>query len=228
MQGCVCENESWAAVLMPFRPISHPDLSDLLTHFTARARPAGPGAEQWIRTMTPWQRLASIIDGEELIPAVTYSGGHPAVCFTESTEAGLAYLIRNEGYQPWGVVLRREWIWSVGGGPVWYFRPEYENQVQNLPPDLRTWHIRLSDDPRRPSDWVHEREWRVPRLDGAPLKLTPDAIAAVIVGDPRWAPDGMPITDQFGEYLGDWPTACWHAAQRWVWNGTGFNFLAPT
>lgn len=96
------EHESWAAVLMPFRPISHPDLSNLLTHFTSRARPPGPGAQHWIHTMAPWQRLASIIDGEELIPAVTYSGGHPAICFTESTEAGLAYLIRNEGYQPWG------------------------------------------------------------------------------------------------------------------------------
>jgi hypothetical protein len=218
------------------RPAEHPDLSDSLVHFTGRARPAAPQVPQWIRDQTPDQRLESILRSAAFVPSVSYSGGWPAVCFTESTVAGLEYLIERQGFHPWGLMIDRQWVFDQGGAPVWHYRSEDEAEIRELSPRLRTWAVRLDSDPSRPSDWLFEREWRVPcKPDVEALVIDPDAVHAVIVGDPFWAPEdieqaaGVPV-DVYGQEvfdLGDavaempvhWtePPACWSGKPRLCW-----------
>jgi hypothetical protein len=213
------------------RAADHPDLSDVLTHFTGRAR-HDAAVELWIQQMQPADRLNSILREGLLRPAVTYSGGQPAICFTESTKPGLAYLIQQTRFAPWGIVLDRQWIYDHGGAPVWHYRPEDEPAVKALPDRLRTWTVRLSTDPDRPSDWLHEREWRIPLLNG-PLPLEPAAIKAIIVGHESWAPEPVELPVEClgfpNEHEGDFdtigpvmqprllPPPCWAGKTRWLW-----------
>jgi hypothetical protein len=174
------------------RTVEHPDLSGLLTHFCDRAR-WQPSITPEIRGMTAQQRLESILWEGLLRGFVTFSGGVPAVCFTEATLNGLAYLTsKPQPYQPWGLVFDRQAIFDAGGGPVYYARPEeYEflrgicesGQVNNR---LQTWLVRLGGT----SDWLEEREWRVP-LAPAPaepaLVLQALGLRALLVGDQGWS-----------------------------------------
>jgi hypothetical protein len=220
------------------RAADHPDLSDVLTHFTGRARPTT--ADGGIRQMLPAERLNSILHDGSLRPAITYSGGQPAICFTESTKPGLAYLIQQASFEPWGFVIDRQWIYDHGGAPVWHYRPEDEPAVKALSDRLRTWTVRLSTNPERPSDWLHERGWRIPRPDG-PLALEPAAVKAIIVGHESWTPElvntpvevpGFPHAFE-GDFdtiglvteLQPLPPPCWAGKPRWLWRPEHQDFL---
>lgn len=105
------------------RPVEHPDLSPVLTHFCGRGRSHAhsQGVPDEIVRMSPQERLESILWDEHLRAFVTFSGGDPAVCFTESTwHAGVKFLIDKRGYPPWGLVLGRDSVYAAGGAPVWY------------------------------------------------------------------------------------------------------------
>lgn len=230
------------------KPADHPDLSEALTHFTGRARHASASIDTAIRAMSAPERLESILREQQLRPAVTYSGGLPAVCFTESTVSGLEYLIAQRGFQPWGIAVRRQWVYDQGGAPVWHVRPEDQAAVEQFSPRLRTWTVRLDPDTERPSDWLHEREWRVPCEHGS-LALDPDAVVAIIIGDPHWAPEpvgveahvagaldsrtGIPTHDLTNPYtivdeieLPIMPDG-WEGKPRWYWTGEQLVELPP-
>jgi hypothetical protein len=83
--------------------------------------------------------------------------------------------------------------YDQGGGPVWHlWEPAFEalNSLASTTETigavelLRTWTVRLE---AGSSDWLHEREWRIPVPCGV-LDLEPRAVEAVIVGDPEWQP----------------------------------------
>lgn len=192
--------------------------------------------EQSIRALTPEERLDSILGAGEFWPSVTYSGGLPAVCFTESTIAGLEYLIGKQGFHPWGLVLDRQWVFDQGGAPVWHFRSEDEDEVKGLSPRLRARAVRLDSNPDRPSDWLYEREWRIPcEPEIEALVIDPVAVQAIIVGDPSWRPtdvehevrmpvdeNGMEVFDlglAVGEIGDSWmePPKCWVGKPRLCW-----------
>ena len=90
------------------RPAEHPDLSDSLTHFTGRGRESAMVAQS-IRELSPKERLDSILTTGELWPSATYSGGLPAICFTESTFAGRSTSLASRDSNP-GV-----WFWTGSG-----------------------------------------------------------------------------------------------------------------
>jgi hypothetical protein len=170
------------------RQVEHPDLSALLTHFCARARPRGPAVAPGICAMIAPQRLTSILQSQQLQSFTTYSGGDPAVCFTESTHAGIEFMLARRGYQPWALVFDRQSIYDAGGGPVWYARPEQYTALGMIDPGLRSWAVRL--DPG--SDWLEEQEWRIvlpARTDGLTpvVPLTTLRLVAIIVGAPAWS-----------------------------------------
>jgi hypothetical protein len=168
------------------RPVEHPDLSAVLTHFCHRARPqAGIPAE--IIGMVASQRLASILWESRLRAFVTYSGGDPAICLTEATLNGLNFLIRERHYQPWGLVFDRQSVYDAGGGPVWYARPDEYYSVGRISGRVKSWLVRLEPGS---SDWVEEREWRIP-VSAAPepaLPLQALRLVALLVGDQNWLP----------------------------------------
>lgn len=170
------------------RPVEHPDQSALLTHFCHRARPQA-GIPIEILQMSAPQRLESILWESRLRAFVTYSGGDPAVCLTEATPNGLGFLIGRRHYQPWGLVFTRQSVYDAGGGPVWYARPDEYHLVRSVSTRVKSWLVRLEPGS---SDWLEEREWRIP-LSGddaaePALPLRALHLAAVLVGDQNWSP----------------------------------------
>lgn len=175
-----------AAVDAPrLRDIEHPDLSPTLVHFVDRGRPTGPGAPAEIDQLSAVERLDAIVMEGEISAFVTYSGGDPAVCMTETSWEGLTYLIQRRNYAPWALMFDRQKVYDAGGGPVWYARPD-EYAALKARPELRAWAVELSDR----SDWLHEREWRIPlpASDGMTpsIPLAALGLCGVIVGDPYW------------------------------------------
>jgi hypothetical protein len=170
------------------RPVEHPDQSALLTHFCDRARPQA-GIPSGILQMSAPQRLESILWESRLRAFVTYSGGDPAVCLTEATPNGLGFLIGRRHYQPWGLVFTRQGVYDAGGGPVWYARPDEYHRVRSVSARVKSWLVRLEPGS---SDWLEEREWRIPLSDDdaaePALPLHALHLAALLVGDRNWSP----------------------------------------
>ncbi len=204
------------------RQVEHPDMSPILTHFCSRSRPLGGEVSPDVRVMSASDRLRSILWEQKLRAFVTYSGGDPAVCLTEATLAGLQFLIRRRGYQPWGLVFERQSVYDAGGGPVWHARPEQYRALGERDLALRSWAVRL--DPG--SDWLEEREWRIVRsaaVAGQPsaVELGELRIVALIVGDQAWT--GALWCEQIAAATGvrAWGNYFPHSlagVPRWWWN----------
>lgn len=161
-------------------------------------------------------RLGSILHSGHFYGYRTFSGGLPAVCFSEVTENGLRFLITRRDYEPWALVVDRQSVYDLGGGPVWYARPEQYDRLGQLDPVLRSWAVRL--DPG--SDWLEEHEWRIV-LEGQPVvPLTSLRVVAIVVGEPAWTgsyqqfhPDA---TGQLQPYSIPMPLPA--GLPRWWWN----------
>jgi hypothetical protein len=165
--------------------VQHPDLSSVLTHFCDRARPQTYVPTE-ITSMSASQRLESILWSSQLLAFVTYSGGDPAVCLTEATVSGLNFLIGQRSYRPWGLVFDRQSVYDTGGGPVWYARPDEVRAVQQVSSRVQSWLVRLEPGS---SDWLEEREWRIPVPPTTPaVPLQQLRLVAVLVGDQNWRP----------------------------------------
>jgi hypothetical protein len=130
-------------------------------------------------------RAAGSLASASLAGFVTYSGGDPAVCFTEATVTGLDFLLARRSYQPWGLVFDRQSVYDVGGGPVWYARPDEYSFLGSLCRSgainsrLQSWLVRLEP---ASSDWLEEQEWRIPLVPAPESALqtagpSPDSVA---------------------------------------------------
>lgn len=193
---------------MPFvYALNHPIVSQALTHFTGRARqPATPPA---------FARLHQILWSQQILGAAPYNATAPAVSFTESRIEDLEWLLTNACFEPWGIVSYRDDVFAAGGAPVWSVRTEVLAQV---PAPLRVWTARLAPGE---SEWLHEREWRIPAAQvsvGSGLRL-----AAIIVGDPNWRPatNTQAINPHTGQvsYLDQVPPIT-AGVQRWWWDAS--------
>jgi hypothetical protein len=179
-----------AAPQQQLRIVEHPSLSPVLTHFCARGRPPGPGVPPSISAMTGQQKLEQILWERRLLAFVTFSGGDPAACFSEATPDAIQFLLRNRGYEPWGLMFSRQSVYDAGGAPVWYARPAEIDVLRMLASrgelDIRAWAVRL--DPG--SDWLEEREWRIPRPHSASSSPGIDVselhLVGLLVGDHAW------------------------------------------
>lgn len=106
--------------------------------------------------MTARERLNSILEEGWLRGFRPYGsvGNTPVVCFAECNDEHLVHLI-GLGYEPWGLVFRRQWIADLGGGPAWPVRTE---PYKELTEQQRAWAMRFEPGA---ADWLHEREWRL-------------------------------------------------------------------
>jgi hypothetical protein len=170
--------------------------------------------------MPPEDRLQAILHEGRLRSFVTFSGGMPCVCLSESDARTITALIRN-GMAPWGLVLSREWVFGQGGAPVWYIRDADHQRIVAEAPELRHWAVRLAPGE---SDWLWEREWRIPSID--PVPLHPDAVVAVVIGDARWTPgpiawdlvyDFSPLSGGDGFFPQAREPSAWIGKPRWLW-----------
>jgi hypothetical protein len=163
-----------------------PAQTDLLIHFCGRpfGRQSTPSVPDVVRSMSPETRLYSILWQQQLRGFAPFGADDPMICFSESPPEHLSWLLRR-GWQPWGLVFARQSLYQVGGGPAWYVRsPQYDE----LSPAHRAWAVRLDANPSRRSDWLHEREWRVPHPW---IHLPAGSVVAVITGHPDWQPWGV-------------------------------------
>lgn len=206
------------------RPIAHPGQSDTLVHFCGRARPA---TAPEVAFLSPEERLGNIVAEEEFRAFPTFGGPSRVVCFSESDPLGVEALLKRSHFQGWGVVVRRDWVWSRGGGPVWYVRDNIWEQLKNVVDnEIRSWMVRTSPGD---ADWFHEREWRVPCPSGV-LKLSAVDIVALVVSDPAWEPRGVPDVGMYppgGLAIVEVTPPIATEVPRWFWTGTEIVELPP-
>jgi hypothetical protein len=160
-----------------------PDVGDHLIHFTGRSGSSFDVPAE-IRRLDPPDRLAQILHDGTIRAFPTFGTSYrPIVAFTESSEASVRRLITDRRYEPFGVGFSKQFIFDQGGGPVLYVRgDEWSAATGALPGPLRARLVRfwpgaerqpgdplgaldapqLPDHLRTASEWLHEREWRVP------------------------------------------------------------------
>lgn len=206
------------------RPVSHPGQSETLVHFTGRAR------KQYapeVYFLTPTGILDLIVTEERLMAKPTFGTDRNVVCLSESDVGGVEALLSTGHFEAWGVVLRRDWVWQNGGGPIWYTRDDVWQKVRDRDEqDLLQWMVRTSP---QSADWLHEREWRIPVPDDY-LELSLDGVAALVVSNPDWQPFRPSATVQWGDgRLADVEVTNHFASEvpRWYWDGKRIEVLPP-
>ena len=147
--------------------------------------------------MEPKQRLENILWSENLLGFPPFGAEHdqPMVCFSESPPDHLLWLLSTRGWPAWGLIFRRQYIYDIGGGPVWHTRTAAWHALER---EQRRWAVRFDTTPGFESDWLFEREWRVPVDAESPeIQVTTDNLVGVLIGDPDWEPSRLVETGYF-------------------------------
>lgn len=192
------------------RKYGHPDISDFVVHFSGRSGRGGPRVPKRIRDMEDWQRLGQILLDQRIFAFPPFGTDEPVVCFTECTKSGIKTLMSDHSYTPCGVAFAKDVVFQRGGGPALYVRGDEWEHVDALPAHLKARAIRLWSGatcldgaaiPRYlegPSEWLHEREWRVAGSGDPPsFSFEWSDVAFVIAPDPRWANFVAELIDGF-------------------------------
>jgi hypothetical protein len=164
------------------RTYNLPDIGDHLIHFTGRTGNRYSLPDN-VRDLDAAGRLAQILYESRLRANQTFgTGGRAIVAFTESSQASVLRLISDGTYTPVGIGFSKQFIFEQGGGPVLYVRgDEWDAATAVLPEPARSRAVRfwpgaewadgdalilgqriLPESVANPSEWLHEREWRVP------------------------------------------------------------------
>ncbi|MFI5591681.1 hypothetical protein ACIA5G_41990 [Amycolatopsis sp. NPDC051758] len=162
-----------------------PAQSNLIYHFCGRPPGTGvsPRLDVNIAAMPPQDRLTSILWDGMLRGSPPFGAANPMVCFSESPVRHLHWLLGERSFPPWALLFSRQWVYNFGGGPVWYAR---DAQYRTLSAPELDWAVRFE---AYSSDWLHEREWRIPVQPGyGGLRVTSADVQVVIVGEPDWQP----------------------------------------
>lgn len=153
-----------------------PDYSPLLVHLTKN--PDRPMVKHDAITQShplfQYQQIGAL---DRLINILTlrtvYASPMPflpnspqAVCFTECIWDAL--VDHAESYSPFGIVFSKRLIHQQGGGPALYIRGDtLQSLMGNLPTNLEPFIAPFDPEsvlqPGVRLDWLHEREWRLPR-----------------------------------------------------------------
>jgi hypothetical protein len=173
----------------PLSPIRHPDFNEVVVHFTGR-RSNGDEASR---------RLLRVVGTGTILATIPYGNDLGAACFTESTARGVSWLIAEKHFVPYGVAFTKTFLFERGGAPAIVVRGDEWTYVRNLPPALRARAIRLWPGAaavpgewlpphlQTRSEWLGEREWRVPADAGsAAVTFGTDDIAFLVVPDADW------------------------------------------
>lgn len=173
----------------PFSPIRHPDFNEVVVHFTGR-RATGEDASR---------RLLQVLSAGAIVASIPYGSDLGAACFTESTARGVSWLISRNHFAPYGIAFTKTFVFAHRGAPAIVVRGDEWNYVRMLPPELRARTVRLwpGADPgpgeslpfhlQTRSEWLGEREWRVPAAAGtAAITFETNDIAFLVVPDAEW------------------------------------------
>jgi hypothetical protein len=181
------------------------DMGNMLFHFT-RARPAGVSMPVPIGSAplpplpvprAAFDVLVEILAFGRLVGTSGFvKGNYQCVSFTEWPVSELPCLFAiNEAllkdslqtrYEPYGIAVRKTWLFQQGGRPVIY---QPDSEFNNLPANLQWRHVRY-EPPY--IDFTWEREWRVP----CPELRLPTSDVLVLV---RTAEEAYKITYSFSK-----------------------------
>lgn len=152
---------------------NRPDISNYLAHFTKNAWPLGNkdvgNSTNEFKKLTAYKRLLNILYSKTIFESqLPWLGKNKAVCLTECPWTSL--IGHTERYSPYGVGFSKEFIFSKGGGPIFYIRADIYNWQQwdaNIMPFLTPFWPDYVPAGLKKSvgfkkcDYTHEREWRV-------------------------------------------------------------------
>lgn len=151
------------------------DISEDLVHF--------------IKGKTPQERfniLQKILNEKRLLGGTGFiKGQYRCVCFSEAPVNHLGRALtrpsihREIPYQPFGIIVRKKWLYGQGGRPVFY---QSAREFLDLPENLRWRHMRYEPDSEFPVDFTWEREWRI-HADALPI--TPQT-ARIVLPTESW------------------------------------------
>lgn len=172
-----------------FSQIHHPDFNEVVVHFTGRRCSSEEAS----------RRLLQVLDSGKIVASIPYGNDLGAACFTESTVRGVSWLISTNHFVPYGIAFTKSFVFAHGGAPAITIRGDEWNHVRTLPPELRARTVRLwpgavpevgeSLPPHllTRSEWLGEREWRVPAEAGsAAIAFETDDISFLVVPDAEW------------------------------------------
>ncbi len=177
-------------IIKPLDTISHPDFNDVVIHFTGRQGRSNRSSE--IAVMSDWERLTKILQSSTFISAEMFGVNARAVCFTEGTAAGCSWLISEGRYSSCGIAFSKRYLFSLGGGPVLQIRGDEWPQVESLSESVRARVVRLWPGAsvefgenlpwwlERRSEWLYEREWRLPSVSGS-TSFDLDQVAFLVI-----------------------------------------------
>jgi hypothetical protein len=151
------------------------DISDKLVHLTK-----GTGEDAKQHRTEAFKTLYKILKDGALIGGTGYiKGKQKCVCFSEAPISALSQILSSKDsgvfkYQPYGVLVSKDWIYAQGGRPAIY-GPDAD--YVKLPSDMQYRHVRFELACSIPIDHTWEREWRV-RTDK--LTITPADVTVVV------------------------------------------------
>lgn len=153
--------------------MNRPDVSPYLAHFTSNKFPKGfksnDNPTNEYKYVTAEKRLINILDLKKVYASqVPWVGNHKAVCLTECPWTSL--ITHTQQYSSFGVGFTKEFVFSKGGGPVYYVRADmFNNQrwddsvlsfVTPFWPEYVPSFLK-STVAMKKCDYTHEREWRI-------------------------------------------------------------------
>jgi hypothetical protein len=168
--------------------LPRPDFSDYVGHFTKDAVPFGSKENpenSSLKKVTgdSYLRLISILTTKRILATPMPWTNRPAVAFTECPWGSLLDHIKQ--YSSYGLGFKKALLFAAGGGPAIYLRPNlHESQKdfqssrrpewKGFHPELYSFVTPFCPDyapksykeehwKKKPVDYSHEREWRVPR-----------------------------------------------------------------
>jgi hypothetical protein len=178
----------------PLRTYNLPDIADRVIHFTGRAGKR-LNVDSAIEALPDEQRLLQILIDQKARGFETFGADGPVACLTESTRVSILSLLGENRYTPCGVEFTKQFVFDRGGGPALYIRGDEWPAAQALPQPLRSRIVRFwpGAEPDyqgeeiwpsllAPSEWLHEREWRVP----GDLAFSWADVAFLIVPNSSW------------------------------------------
>lgn len=153
--------------------MNRPDVSPFLAHFTSQKYPKGylnkDNPTNQYKFYSSEKRLINILESKTIIASqVPWVGNHKAVCLTECPWTSL--ITHTQQYSSYGIGFKKEFIFSKGGGPVYYVRADmYNNQTWDssvLPFVTPFWPEYVPTSMKatvaiKKCDYTHEREWRI-------------------------------------------------------------------
>jgi hypothetical protein len=151
------------------------DLSNQLVHLTK-----GTNANLKLHRQEAMESLFNILNEKRLRGGTGFiKGSYKCVCFSEAPIGKLSTLLaqNDQGvfkYQPYGILVRKVWLFQRGGRPVVY-GPDQDFLM--LPEEMRFRHVRFYLGEDYTIDHTWEREWRIHE---ASLPISPSDVTVVV------------------------------------------------